>query len=194
MKADAVANGGDLSLTADTTNLDTTNSGGTINYAITRRTENTGATSNVSAIGSVNTSDGTLTITDATAIPTDVTLVSFEVTATPNNIGYAPVTTAVVVSFKKVTGISFGTVPALTCDDIGKSVSATVTVVNGADTGVAYSSSNTNVVTVDSNGNLTTAGAGTATITATSAFDTTKNRHPIPYCQSSHPIWDGGLR
>ena len=105
----------------------------------------------------------------------DVTQVSFEVTATPSNTNYASVTTAVVVvRFKKVTGISFGTAPTLTYGDTGVSVSAAVTVENNADTGVTYSSSNTNVVTVDSNGNLTTAGAGTAIITATSAFDTTK--------------------
>ena len=172
VKADAVANSGDLTLTADTTNLDT--NGGTIAYAITGRTANSGASGDVSGIGSINASNGALTITDTTAIPGDVTQVSFEVTATPGNTNYAPVTATVVVRFKKVTGISFGTVPTLTYGDTGVSVSAAVTVENNADTGVTYSSSNTNVVTVDSNGNLTTAGAGTATITAASAFDTTK--------------------
>ncbi len=53
-------------------------------------------------------------------------------------------------------------------------LTASVTVINGANESVTWSSNNNSVATIASNGVVTGVSAGTATITATSTFDSTK--------------------
>ena len=120
----------------------------------------------VSSTGAITISAGT----DLSGI--DGNDFTFNVKVIDSGGAYAAFQETVTVKLQKVKSITFGAPPTLTYGDASQTLTAQVDAVNGADTTVTYSTSDTAVADVNSGtGELTIAAAGEVTITATSTFD-----------------------
>ena len=158
-----------------------------VSIAPASTTMNVGATqaltATVTAIGGASTavnwttSNPKIASVSASGVVTGVSAGTATITATSVFDGTRSATAAVTIVQPPPAVLSVAVAPLTSPVPVGAQVTltATVTVANGASTAVAWSTSNPAVASVSQAGLLTGVAAGTATITATSVFDAGKS-------------------